>query len=346
MAQKIDTSSYDKGKAFEDYIQNHIFTENQYKQKDRTPDFAQNSERFTESTLNPDFHFECIKNKQQFLLEAKFRTFFYTGDILKIFKEDQFNRFKEIDKPEKPILIAIGYEGQASSPNNISIIPFSKIQGLDIHKSLLEKYIIENKTLDNDKLSALTKDKRKIIFKIILPAILILIVLITALFKIFSAGTIPIKVETTAKVEIKQNINPVPLDKNINTPNKTELAKNISNTNIYPEEKQITVDMLNTFLVGDWLEKMGDKPLLIHIEEIDSNFVIKGYDKVGENTRPFVGIVEDNGNSNYTITLTEPGDDIKSDGRFTIEYIEASPTLNGVWTANIGKRNFKFSLTK
>ncbi len=64
-----------KGKRFEDYIEN-LFSKQYFKIIEKTHSFKTNSDRYVESSKNPDFIFEYIPTKEQFAVECKFRNRF------------------------------------------------------------------------------------------------------------------------------------------------------------------------------------------------------------------------------------------------------------------------------
>jgi len=363
MGKNFNTDSFDKGKAFENYIQNVIFTEDTYDQLERTPDIDQNAIRFTTSTLNPDFYYKCRRTQKKFYVEAKFRSHFFTGDILTLFNnQEQFDRFKEIDKPETPIFMAIGCGGTATEPSTISIVPFSEITNLTINKLEVDKHLIDKGTYNYEKLWKLivsnekaepireekqteqptefksTKKKisRKITWLILSTFFLLALVFSIPQIKTLFSGTTPTNIVVKPKVtEVK-----VPVVVVVPQPVVVKTDPIVA-----PADIQSTVDMLNSSLTGDWSGKFGSDNLLIHLDEIGLNFSVTGYNEVGENRRDLNGRVEYNGNSHFTIILDEPGDD-PNDGSFRIKYIEGGAVLNGVWTAPDGNGKVGFTLKK
>ena len=159
MTNKIDSASFDIGEAFENYIQNVIFTQDNYDLIHRTNSYKQNSERFPEDSKKPDFKFRCKKSKREFYVEAKFRSKFNNDDKLHILDLGQYNRFKVINNSESPVFMAIGYEGNASNPRAISLIRLDKMEYLDLYPSVLKKYEIAKKTYDNDLLNKIINEE-------------------------------------------------------------------------------------------------------------------------------------------------------------------------------------------
>lgn len=233
MTHKIDSSSFDIGEAFENYIQNVIFIQDKYDLIHRTHNFKQNSERFPEESKKPDFKFRCKKSKREFYVEAKFRSKFNNDDKLHILDLGQYNRYKEINNSESPVFMAIGYEGNASNPRAVSLIRLDKMEYLDLYPSVLKKYEIAKKPYDNDLLNLIIseeftqkeiKQPKKVeqIFNIELPKrknskiiigfFLLALLVSTILFLFFSQNktiiskNTPIVFEQKIKSNVEQNL--------------------------------------------------------------------------------------------------------------------------------------------
>jgi hypothetical protein len=148
-AGKNNEDSKIKGKAFEDYIKNKIFMKENFDLLHQTHNYQENEDRFIDESANPDFKFKDRATGQIFWVEAKFRSKFNDEGKLAIFNFKQFKRYQECNSEETPVYIAIGYEGKASSPRNISLIPMKEIKYLDLYRSTLKKYDIEpNKSIN------------------------------------------------------------------------------------------------------------------------------------------------------------------------------------------------------
>ena len=372
MENRIDISSFKKGKEFEDYIQNIIFPKEQYDLVHRTHDYEQNSQRFVEDTNKPDFKFRCRISKQEFYIEAKYRSK-YIEDKIQVMNVGQFYRFKEINSTECPVFILIGCEGQPGNPESISLfsmkeielyLPFefnlfkSKLRGNKIKKAPynseeLNNHIVKIKSNSeniaskkNEHIPDLKLTVKKIINKRIPIAVLIIAVVVIASIFIpqiktflFPSATSNVEYKPNVTPGIKLNADPKPADKT------TTIDKHEINNVSKPADVQITIDMLNNSLVGDWSGKFVDDNLLIHIDEIDLDYSIVGYDIFGENKRELKGTIRNIGDSNFEITLLEPGD-VGSDGLFKIKYSERENILKGLWKSNDGKSNIEFQLIK
>lgn len=143
--------SYEKGKAFEDFVQNYIFTKDRYKLISRTQDYNQNSIRYAEDSKKPDFTFECLKTGLKFYVEAKYRSRFFE-DQLEILNYKQKQRFDKLNNFDLPVLIIVGYEGFSNNPQNISLIPIDKLEYLKLYPSQLNKFKIHRNSLPNEEL--------------------------------------------------------------------------------------------------------------------------------------------------------------------------------------------------
>jgi hypothetical protein len=152
--------SFAIGKEFEEYLQNTIFNKSNYVLIEKTHDISQNSERYVESSKKPDFKFRCKKTKQEFYVEAKYRSKFNSDDKVRILELDQFRRYQGYNTPESPVFIAIGVEGTPSKPRSVCLIPLEKFNYSELYKSVIKKYKIElNKTLDYKVLESLIEEE-------------------------------------------------------------------------------------------------------------------------------------------------------------------------------------------
>lgn len=148
MKKTQDKTSFEKGEAFEDYVQNNLFTKERYTLISRTHDYKQNSERYVEDSKKPDFTFRCKNSKKLFYVEVKYRTRF-VEDKLDIISPNQFNRFKEIHRTECPVFIAIGYEGSPSNPGGVSLIRIDQLEYLSVYKSVIKKHDVKKAPFEN-----------------------------------------------------------------------------------------------------------------------------------------------------------------------------------------------------
>ena len=99
-----------KGKRFEDHVQN-LFSLKYYRIIEKTHSHKTNTERYVESSKNPDFIFEYILTREQFAVECKFRTTLNKRNQLEWSYPAQLKRYQEFAYQRKiPVFIIIGLE--------------------------------------------------------------------------------------------------------------------------------------------------------------------------------------------------------------------------------------------
>lgn len=125
MNQNYNQESFNKGQAFEDYVEQVLFPASHYELLHKTNSFDQNSQRYVGDSRKPDFRFKCILTGFEFHIEAKYRTKPFQGhyDIL---SAGQVETFPDIHRLECPVYIALGYGGVASDPSYISLVPYEE----------------------------------------------------------------------------------------------------------------------------------------------------------------------------------------------------------------------------
>ena len=97
-----------KGKRFEDHIEN-LFTKQYFKIVEKTHSFKTNSERYVESSKNPDFIFEYMPTREHFAVECKFRTSLNKQNQLEWSYPAQLKRYQEFAFERKiPVFIVVG----------------------------------------------------------------------------------------------------------------------------------------------------------------------------------------------------------------------------------------------
>lgn len=361
----MNTSSFEIGETFEDYIQRTIFPKQYYDLIHRTSGYKQNIERYPEESLKPDFKFRCRASKQEFHIEAKFRSKFGADGKIHIIDLAQFNRFKVVNDSDCPVFIVVGYEGRPSDPKSISLLSLDQITYLDLFKSALKKHEINKGLYNRDELNLKIKEvlskkegkpselarhntspkhTQKVNSKKVLILLPVSLLVLISLLLIFKTNTFhkQIKTETPTNAQIIINN---PINKSTNTPTQTDQIAKKTDSNSELADLQSPVDELNAALSGDWTGDFGPNTLQIHVDEIDSDLAIRGYNVVNKNRRDLKGKIEYNGNSNYLMTLAEPGDD-EWDGLFKINYSDSKQILKGIWIANNGKQKREFVLTK
>ena len=149
MQQDYTPESFKKGKQFEEFVEKNIFTVDQYELVTRTNSYEQNSSRFAEDTLKPDFKFRCIETGQEFWVEAKYRSEL-PNDQLEALNYSQRDRFYALEKEEGiPVFVIIGYWGYADNPYALSLIPLKDYKYIKIFRSFLRQYDIALKPISN-----------------------------------------------------------------------------------------------------------------------------------------------------------------------------------------------------
>ncbi|WP_127845469.1 C15 family peptidase [Psychroflexus aestuariivivens] len=140
--------SFNKGQAFENYVENVLFPASDYQLIHKTNDYTQNNDRFVLNSKKPDFQFRCLLTGKEFHVEAKYRSRAYKNhyDIL---SPQQEECFPEIQDHSKPIFIALGYGGYANSPEYVSLIPFSENSVRLITAEKAYQYIVPKQTVSS-----------------------------------------------------------------------------------------------------------------------------------------------------------------------------------------------------
>ena len=131
----------------------------------------------------------------------------------------------------------------------------------------------------------------------------------------------------------------------------TVQPENSINENIPPIENTPVVNQVTTTeeavvtengysnYIGEWKGAFGNTTILINIEAINEDNSVTGFNVVKNNRRDLTGYKNDSDE----FVLSEPGDD-EWDGVFNFR-IEGNKAI-GSWTANNGKSNKQFTLTK
>jgi hypothetical protein len=140
--------SFQKGKMFETFIEHDIFPASNFDIIHKTHDYDQNSKRYVESSLKPDFLFRCKVSNLEFYVDAKYRSKLFTGDKFTILKDSQLRRFIEIDTTERPVLVALGIGMQPNHPETISLIPISKFRQINDINVIVEDFKIPKGVLN------------------------------------------------------------------------------------------------------------------------------------------------------------------------------------------------------
>ncbi|MDP2692438.1 MAG: hypothetical protein Q8O88_02220 [bacterium] len=154
--------SFKKGYLFEKFVENELFQATDYTLVHRTNTYDQNESRYAEETLRPDFKFRCIKTKQEFYVEVKYRSRFNAENKLEVISYTQIERFKVIQKEESiPIFIAIGYGGSPENPANISLISLTQLSYLEVYPTYLKGFAVKKGPIASDTLDLTLKQSER-----------------------------------------------------------------------------------------------------------------------------------------------------------------------------------------
>ncbi|WP_055412168.1 hypothetical protein [Nonlabens sp. YIK11] len=123
MSENHNQDSFDKGLAFEDYVEKVLFPYNAYDLQHKTNGYEQNKERYVTNSRKPDFRFKCRLTGKEFHVEAKYRTNSFK-ERYEILSDTQTTTFQEIHTTEVPIYIVLGYGNTAEDPEYVSLIPY------------------------------------------------------------------------------------------------------------------------------------------------------------------------------------------------------------------------------
>lgn len=119
-----------KGGRFESFVSKEIFIDTLFDLVEMTRDFKSNSERFEERSMNPDFLFRDKRTKEEFWIEAKYRTGLFKNEkgqfVCEICKPWQLERYKEVEKSTgKKVYICLGMGDDPRFPETVHLIPVS-----------------------------------------------------------------------------------------------------------------------------------------------------------------------------------------------------------------------------
>lgn len=130
--------SFTKGEDFEKYVREIVFPKDKYDLIQKTHSYQDNKGDYIERTLYPDFLFRCKKTKKEFYVEAKFRANLFKNKI-QWSNDKQLKRYKDINKT-KTVFLCLGFKGTPKSPEQIFIIPISKIKFKGLYESSIKNY--------------------------------------------------------------------------------------------------------------------------------------------------------------------------------------------------------------
>ena len=141
-----------KGSRFESFVSEEIFTDKLFALVEMTRDFDSNSKRFEERSLNPDFLFRDKRTKEEFWIEAKYRTGLFKNEkgqlVCEICKPWQLDRYKEVERSTgKKVYICLGLGDDPRRPETVHLIPITDAYPRLFHSRLRETLIWKNPKL-------------------------------------------------------------------------------------------------------------------------------------------------------------------------------------------------------
>lgn len=132
--------SFARGEEFEEYVRKFVFPKGKYELIHVTHAYEKNRNDYVKSSLHPDFKFRCIETDREFFVEVKFRKGTYYKNKIEWCKQYQLKRYKEIDKNEAKVFLCLGLGDDPSLPDEVFIIPLSKLDFTSLFDSFLDKY--------------------------------------------------------------------------------------------------------------------------------------------------------------------------------------------------------------
>ena len=134
-------ASFRIGQKFEDYVRHVLFVEKYYDVLERTHDYNSNKRDYVESSLKPDFKFRDKWNKNEFYIEAKFRTGLYNEKIVWC-NDNQLLRYRQYNK-QTPVFLMLGMGENPTYPEFLSLIPLTQAKYTGLFPSLAEKFEVK-----------------------------------------------------------------------------------------------------------------------------------------------------------------------------------------------------------
>lgn len=128
-----------KGQRFEDFIESR-FSPKYFNIVEKTHSFKENSDRYIESSLNPDFTFRYMPTGETFAVECKYRSELYKGK-LSWCNENQLKRYNDFQTNRQiPVFIAVGLGGKQLNPDRLFCIPLSEAKYPNLFPSVFERF--------------------------------------------------------------------------------------------------------------------------------------------------------------------------------------------------------------
>jgi hypothetical protein len=140
MARKQIQPSYSKGERFQDYVEN-LFPDEEFILKRKTHSSRTLQKRFVENGIYPDLTFEHRETGYIFSIECKWRNRFREKDRIFWAKRKSLNHYREFEKENHEVYVAIGVGGKPENPKILYLIPLMDILGCYLEKTFLMNYI-------------------------------------------------------------------------------------------------------------------------------------------------------------------------------------------------------------
>jgi len=132
----VSDEPFDVGLRFENYVQD-LFSLKYFSIVEKTHSPETNSERYVESSMNPDFVFRYIPTGEMFAVECKFRTGLYNG-MLRWSNPLQLQRYRDFSYTRKmPVFIVIGLGEDLDEMFNI---PLEEAKYPDLYPSVFNRF--------------------------------------------------------------------------------------------------------------------------------------------------------------------------------------------------------------
>lgn len=132
-------TSHQKGDLLENFVDNNLFPESHYVLVHKTHDYFQNSKRFVESSLKPDFGFRCKNTGREFYVEVKLRNTVKDGKVYWT-NTEQLSRYNSINQ-RVPVFLLLGI-GDPAHPSAVCLLPLHKANYVGLFPSYLDKFRI------------------------------------------------------------------------------------------------------------------------------------------------------------------------------------------------------------
>lgn len=140
LKEKFSNSPEWKGMRFEKFILSK-FDSRYFDLVEMTHSWNTNSDRYVESSLNPDFLFRYNPTGEEFAVECKFRSGLNSVGMIEWSNPKQFKRYIDYSNNAKiPVFVVIGFGGVDTDPDKLFVIPLVEIKYPSLYISVCKKY--------------------------------------------------------------------------------------------------------------------------------------------------------------------------------------------------------------